>query len=78
MTEGQSVRIAAYGRIPGHKDALFKQKAALIQRFSEIIQQHGNWDYTGSFIDSGTSHDQLMRCSTHAERGRWIPSSPRQ
>ncbi len=41
ITERQSVRIAAYGRIPGHKDALFKQKAELIQRFSEIIQQHG-------------------------------------
>ncbi len=59
MTEGLSVRIAAYGRIPGHKDALFKQKAALIQRFSEIISGRENSQYSGAFIDSGTGHDQL-------------------
>ena len=53
------VCVAAYGRVPGHRDALFKEKATLIQRFSEIIQQNGNWEYSGVFIDSGTGHDQL-------------------
>lgn len=69
ITEGQGVRIAAYGRIPGHRDALFKQKAAMIQRFSEIIQQHGNWAYSGAFIDSGTSHDQLDVLLDHCREG---------
>ena len=69
MTDGRSMRIAAYGRIPGHKDALFKQKAAMIQRFSEIIQQHGNWAYSGAFIDSGTSHDQLDVLLDHCREG---------
>ena len=59
ITEGQSVRIAAYGRIPGHKDALFKQKAELIQRFSEIISSRANSQYSGVFIDAGSSHNQL-------------------
>ena len=47
ITEGQGVRIAAYGRIPGHRDALFKQKAAMIQRFSEIISSRANSQYSG-------------------------------
>jgi len=66
MTDGRSERIAAYGRVPGHRDALLKEKAMLIQRFSEFIQQHENWEYSGVFIDSGNSHDQfdtlLNRC----------------
>ena len=57
---GQSpVRVAAYGRVPDHRDTIFKQKALLIQRFNSIIQQHSGWVYSGVFIDSGTSHDQL-------------------
>ena len=69
MTEGQSVRIAGYGRIPGHKDALFKQKAELIQRFSEIISSRANSQYSGAFIDSGTSHDQLDVLLDHCREG---------
>lgn len=59
MTDERSMHVATYGRIPGHKDTLFKQKAALIQRFSEIIQQHRNWEFSGVFIDNGSSHEQL-------------------
>ena len=69
MTEGQSVRIAAYGRIPGHKDALFKQKAELIQRFSEIISSRANSQYSGVFIDAGSSHDQLDVLLDHCREG---------
>ena len=63
------MHVAAYGRVPGHKDTLFKQKAALIQRFSEIIQQHRNWDYSGVFIDNGTGHDQLDALLSRCREG---------
>ena len=53
------VRIAAYSRVPDHRDAMHKATAALIQRFSKIIQQHESWEYSGMFIDAGSSHDQL-------------------
>lgn len=53
------VRIAAYGRISGHKDVMFKEKAALIQHYNAIIQQHDEWLYSGIYIDSGSSHEQL-------------------
>lgn len=69
LTDGRSIRVAAYGRIPGHKDTLFKQKAALIQRFSEIIQQHRNWDYSGVFIDNGSSHEQLEALLNRCREG---------
>ena len=69
ITEGQGVRIAAYGRIPGHRDALFKQKAALIQRFSEIISSRANSQYSGVFIDAGSSHDQLDVLLDHCREG---------
>ena len=69
MTDGRSTHVAAYGRVPGHKDTLFKQKAALIQRFSEIIQQHRNWDYSGVFIDNGTGHDQLDALLSRCREG---------
>jgi hypothetical protein len=69
ITEGQGVRIAAYGRIPGHRDALFKQKAAMIQRFSEIIISRANSQYGGIFIDAGSSHDQLDALLSHSREG---------
>lgn len=56
---GATVRVAAYGRIPGHKDAMFKQKAMLIQHYSAVIRQHDGWLYSGMYIDSGSSHEQL-------------------
>ena len=59
------VNVAAYGRISGHKDAMFKEKAALIQYFNAIIQKQDGWLYSGLYIDSGSSHDQLedlLRC----------------
>ena len=60
MTDGRSmVRIAAYGRVPSHKDTLFKQKAMLIQRFSSVIAGHANCQFSGMYIDSGSSHEQL-------------------
>ena len=59
ITEGQGVRIAAYGRIPGHKDALHKASATLIKRFIGIISSRANSQYSGVFIDAGSSHDQL-------------------
>ena len=58
-TGSAPARVAAYGRVPDHRDALLREKAALIQRFSEIIQQHESWEYSGMFIDAGSSHDQL-------------------
>ena len=69
ITEGQGVHIAAYGRIPGHRDALFKQKAAMIQRFSEIISSRANSQYSGIFIDAGSSHDQLDVLLDHCREG---------
>ena len=59
MTDERSVRVAAYGRVPDHRDALLREKAELIQRFSTIIRQHESWEYSGVFIDAGSSHDQL-------------------
>ena len=59
------VNVAAYGRISGHKDAMFKEKAALIQYFNAIIQKQDGWLYSGLYIDSRSSHDQLedlLRC----------------
>lgn len=53
------MRIAAYGRIPGHKDALHKASATLIKRFIGIISSRANSQYSGVFIDAGSSHDQL-------------------
>lgn len=51
------IRTAGYGRVRGNKP--LRGKAALIQRFSSIIQENPGWFYSGLFIDSGTSHDQL-------------------
>ena len=62
-------RVAAYGRVPAHKDALSRQKAALIQRFSEIIQRRSNWNYSGIYIDAGTSHDQMEELLTCCHNG---------
>ena len=59
---GQSqapIRVAAYGRVPDHRDVLLKEKATLIQRFNGDIQQHSEWIFSGVFIDAGSSHDQL-------------------
>ena len=58
-TGSAPARVAAYGRVPDRRDALLKEKAVLIQRFSEIIRQHESWEYSGVFIDAGSSHDQL-------------------
>ena len=69
ITEGQGVRIAAYGRIPGHRNVLFKQKAGLIQRFSGIISSRENSQYGGVFIDAGSSHDQLDVLLDHCREG---------
>ena len=69
MTEGQSVRIAAYGRVSGHKDALHKASATLIKRFSEIISSRANSQYSGVFIDAGSSHDQLDVLLDHCREG---------
>lgn len=52
-------RVAAYGRISDHRDALLKEKAALIQRFTAIIARYENCQYSGVFIDSGSGHAQL-------------------
>ena len=52
-------RVAAYGRISDRRDALLKQKAALIQRFTAIIARYENSQYSGVFIDSGSGHTQL-------------------
>ena len=69
MTEGQSVRIAAYGRVSGHKDALHKASATLIKRFNSIISSRENSQYSGAFIDSGASHNQLDMLLNHCRGG---------
>ena len=53
------IRVAAYGRVSGYKDELFRQKATIIQQFSSIIRQCDDWVFSGVFIDIGNSHDQF-------------------
>lgn len=70
MTDGRNlVRIAAYGRISSHKDVMFKEKAALIQRYNAIILKHDGWLYSGMYIDSGSSHDQLEEMLNRCREG---------
>ena len=63
------VRIAAYGRISGHKDVMFKEKAALIRHYNAIIQQHDEWLYSGIYIDNGSNHDQLEELLNRCREG---------
>lgn len=51
------IRTAGYGRVRGNRP--LRGKAALIRRFSSIIQANPRWFYSGLFIDCGISHDQL-------------------
>ena len=69
-TGSAPARVAAYGRVPDHRDTIFKQKALLIQRFNSIIQQHSDRLYSGVYIDSGTSHDQLDALLDRCREGK--------
>ena len=52
-------RVAIYGRVADHRDGMMRQKAQLMQRLSGIIQAHSDWTYSGAYIDTGNSHEQL-------------------
>ena len=52
-------RVAIYGRVADHRDGMMRQKAQLMQHLSGIIQAHSDWTYSGAYIDTGNSHEQL-------------------
>lgn len=48
-------RVAAYARVSSGKDAMLHSLSAQISYYSELIQNHGGWQYVGVYADETLS-----------------------
>ena len=46
-------RVAAYARVSLDKEAMLHSLAAQVSYYSELIQQHSEWEYAGGYADEG-------------------------
>ena len=46
-------RVAAYARVSMEKEAMLHSLAAQVSYYSEMIQQHSEWEYAGVYADEG-------------------------
>lgn len=44
-------RVAAYARVSSGKDAMLHSLSAQVSYYSDLIQNHGDWLYTGVYSD---------------------------
>lgn len=47
--------VAAYARVSSGKDAMLHSLSVQISYYSELIQNHGGWQYVGMYADEGIS-----------------------
>lgn len=55
-------RVAAYARVSSGKDAMLHSLSAQVSAYSQMIQQHPGWQYTGVYADeavTGTKDDRV-------------------
>lgn len=76
----QLKRVAAYARVSSGKDAMLHSLSAQVSYYSNLIQNHSGWQYTGVYADealTGTKERISSGCWRTAGPGRWIWSLPR-
>lgn len=48
-------RVAAYARVSSEKDAALQSLSAQVSYYSEYIQRHAEWEYSGVYADEATT-----------------------
>ena len=70
-------RVAAYARVSSGKDAMLHSLSAQVSYYSNLIQNHGGWEYASVYADEALTSTKDNRITFKdflriAETKRWI------